>query len=587
MALDKRKFLITGVSTVDPFTAVQYIVKDKSKENQIVKNINKQTSTNLYLDGSMLNILRKYLTENQFFTDIYIYLTEEMNLLKDRYTEAIKHLYKDKTVNIKFYPNDFCKESDCKLKLRREDVHKFSSYYKEIYDMYSDIKQNSSEIRPEIVLNISSGTPAFKADMMLMAVTNNLIIEQTANITTDNTEKLRNYAEKINDDKYIIIKEEMLKLKDENLFIDIVSDSRSIRFNDKSIDYLNMLNKLDIVEEYIDSRTQTENINQTKKVLLLESIEDSILKKDYAGIYYSILENAKYLSKNREKLIEISKNLYFRYIGNNEDDYNKTNIEKLKEYYPIFNINFEKNLDNNFQKQLKLNYIIEKFNMMKVKSKREEINDWLLISTPLLEAISKNIASKYSGIDFDKILIENEKREIVISSNRCKELYGNKISPNIRKAVEESNNNFLNEYFYKNILFAIKKDMPFRNREEIEKILDRIYIIDIARADRVDAAHSIKNVNKENFENDYSNRIKEHRRYQNRLKFIINNMNYTNIDTNSKNIYLVENQFKELIKLLLPINFDKNIFEESLCKYETLESQIVEQIEDEIYKEEF
>ena len=95
MALDKRKFLITGVSTVDPFTAVQYIVKDKSKENQIVKNINKQTSTNLYLDGSMLNILRKYLTENQFFTDIYIYLTEEMNLLKDRYTEAIKHLYKD------------------------------------------------------------------------------------------------------------------------------------------------------------------------------------------------------------------------------------------------------------------------------------------------------------------------------------------------------------------------------------------------------------------------------------------------------------------------------------------------------------
>ena len=151
--------LITGVGNVDPFTKVVYNVGNSFYESGV------------YLDGSMLNILRKYINSDNYIKDIYIYLTRDMNDLKDVYIKAIKHLYKEKSVNITFYPNDFY--DDYVSRFRDKDVHKFSSYYKEINDIYSNIKGDNIEV----IVNISSGTPDFKNNMMLMAVTNNLVIE--------------------------------------------------------------------------------------------------------------------------------------------------------------------------------------------------------------------------------------------------------------------------------------------------------------------------------------------------------------------------------------------------------------------------
>lgn len=151
--------LITGVGNVDPFTKVVYNVGNSFYESGV------------YLDGSMLNILRKYINSDNYIKDIYIYLTRDMNDLKDVYIKAIKHLYKEKSVSITFYPNDFY--DDYVSRFRDKDVHKFSSYYKEINDIYSNIKGDNIEV----IVNISSGTPDFKTDMMLMAVTNNLVIE--------------------------------------------------------------------------------------------------------------------------------------------------------------------------------------------------------------------------------------------------------------------------------------------------------------------------------------------------------------------------------------------------------------------------
>ena len=60
------RYFMTGASDVDPFTVVQYIVK--SEKNDILKD---PISDKLYLDGSMLGIIRKYLREkykyNKYF----------------------------------------------------------------------------------------------------------------------------------------------------------------------------------------------------------------------------------------------------------------------------------------------------------------------------------------------------------------------------------------------------------------------------------------------------------------------------------------------------------------------------------------
>ena len=180
-----KRYLITGVSGVDPYTNIylipQIITPKSTFSNISDSNIpRKIKSDKIFIDGSMLNILRKYIKEGKPITDIYIYLTEEMKSKKQLYEIAIKRLYENYSLNdfkIVFYPNDFY--SDYENRLRADDVQKFASYYKEIFEIYSEIVKKGNT--NEIILNISSGTPAFKADMMIMAVTNNLKIEQTAN----------------------------------------------------------------------------------------------------------------------------------------------------------------------------------------------------------------------------------------------------------------------------------------------------------------------------------------------------------------------------------------------------------------------
>ena len=59
---------------------------------------------------------------------------------------------------------------------------------------------------------------------------------------------------------------------------------------------------------------KNKSIDEIKKIMLLESIEDSIEKKDYCGIYYNLKANEQYLKNNKQELLEIAGNLYYRYI---------------------------------------------------------------------------------------------------------------------------------------------------------------------------------------------------------------------------------------------------------------------------------
>lgn len=589
-----KRYLITGVSGVDPYTNIylvpqiitEKIIDDGSKIEIKYKN-NKDTKIpqevkldEIFIDGSMLNILRKYIKNGNPITDIYIYLTQEMKKRTQIYETSIKNLYESNGINnfnIVFYPNDFYK--DCEDRFRADDVQKFASYYKEIYEIYSKIiKQGNSD---EIILNISSGTPAFKADMMIMAVTNNLKIEQTAN--SIESKDLKNYVmqkEKVlYDDIKQKLEEAKLNYKDAKTKIQI--ESRQIK--DFQIDKINnQLDFLNETENALTTRSTKENIDEIKKIILLESIEDSIRKKDYCGIYYNLISNEQYLKNNKQKLLEIAGNLYYRYIGNDEEakksilNNDQNNIEN---YYPIYKANSIKNCADEVREEI--NAIIEKSNVMKIKSQREEINDWLLISTPLIEAISSLIVTQKTKFNFENIISKSNNKS-TISLNLFNEKAPKEIKEKYANIVKESDNNFLNAFFYKNIIFQmLKTEDKQEEKKHINKILDYIYIVDLARTARVSAAHSIQNISKNEFERLYKDKLLKHSRY-----FSLKNItqNYINNQAN-QSIKCVENAVKELIVDLLPDNNEETIkyFEESINIYNTLEQAILKLLKDEIY----
>lgn len=573
-----KRYLITGVSGVDPYTNIylipQIITPKSTFSNISDSNIpRKIKSDKIFIDGSMLNILRKYIKEGKPITDIYIYLTEEMKSKKQLYEIAIKRLYENYSLNdfkIVFYPNDFY--SDYENRLRADDVQKFASYYKEIFEIYSEIVKKGNT--NEIILNISSGTPAFKADMMIMAVTNNLKIEQTANyIESQDMEGLVKEKEKTLYN-YLLEKLEVAKAnykEDVKLNIKIVSE-KIIKFQEDKLDEeIKFLNE---TEDFLNSRTTNESIDEIKKIMLLESIEDSILKKDYCGIYYNLKSNEQYLKTNKEELLEIAGNLYYRYIGNDEKA-KKSIQNNIENYYPIYKANSIKNCNQEIKDEI--NAIIEKSNIMKIKSQREEINDWLLISTPLIEAISSLIVTQKTKFDFESIINNS-----TISLNLFNAKASNEIKERLKQVIKESDNNFLNAYFFKNIIFQLLNTAKSQEeKDELNKILDYIYIVDLARSQRVSAAHSIKNISKNNFEKSYKNKLSKHSRYF-RLKDIT--QNYINTVAN-QSIKCVENAIKELILYILPDNNEDTIkyFEESINIYNTLEQAILKLLKDEIY----
>ena len=82
-----KNILITGVSDTDPYTNISFEVLDEN--NKKIREIN---SNKAFIDGAMLNILRKNIKENEPINKIYIYLTKDMEVKKDIYIKAIKIL---------------------------------------------------------------------------------------------------------------------------------------------------------------------------------------------------------------------------------------------------------------------------------------------------------------------------------------------------------------------------------------------------------------------------------------------------------------------------------------------------------------
>lgn len=109
-----------------------------------------------FRDGAMLHILRVYKPDI-----VYIYLSKEMCVYQDkdnRYLYCIERL--EKLLNHKFQVHE----------LKRPElinVHEYDYFYKDFNDIISDIK--SKHQYSTLYLNVSSGTPAMKSALQMMA----------------------------------------------------------------------------------------------------------------------------------------------------------------------------------------------------------------------------------------------------------------------------------------------------------------------------------------------------------------------------------------------------------------------------------
>lgn len=614
----KKKYLITGVSGADPYTNIILVPSIKTegfddKGSKCIKILTNRDDSDIpqevkssvaFADGPMLNILRKYIKNGSPITDIYIYLTGQMSPNKDLYQKAIESLYYDIDITpvIVFYPNDFYKDSDneSQNRLRYNDVHNFASYYKEIYEIYSHIlDEQTDKKKPKIILNISSGTPAFESDMTIMSVTNNLIVEQTSKYTenVESAQYIREndvvYQEMVTTLNHLL--QQRYQTGDASFSINLVSQLIT-KFNMENVELeLEYLNRM---EKVLNTRSKKESIKEIKKIMLLESVKDSIDKKDYCGIYYSISDNSEYfyddnkqLSSEQKELLEISQNLYFRYIGNDakalgnksKDKKTESEEEKLKKYYPIYNIPKGSNCSSTFLKDF--NSLIEKANIMKIKSQREEINDWLLISTALLEAIEQEIVMKILNYNLDNLLVgrkdsHGKKIKSVISLEKLNQA-PSMIKDKYYNVLEKSVGNFLNSYVYKNILertIQISQD-DLEKKKQLKNIICDIDIVDLARSLRVTAAHSIENVSKEEFESLYRENIMKDNVLRNATASYFS-------DGKNKSISCVEDAIKRLLKVLLPDTNDETVdyFEKSTKIYTSLEKRLLEILMNDIYQ---
>lgn len=134
----KRTILFTPVGGTDPI----------SKDN--------------YYDGSMLHICRHYRPDV-----VYLYMSSEIyaheqNANDKRYTRTLTKL------------GDFCNyKFDVEIidKQNLKEVHEFDFFYKDFRDELLKIRESMTD-EDELIINISSGTPAMKSGLLVLATLN-------------------------------------------------------------------------------------------------------------------------------------------------------------------------------------------------------------------------------------------------------------------------------------------------------------------------------------------------------------------------------------------------------------------------------
>ena len=400
-------------------------------------------------DGAMIHIVRYYKPKK-----IYLYYSKEKwkeENINNRCKRAIKFLEKD--AEIEEFPKN---ESELIV-----DVHKYDMFYAPFMKIMNKIKKENPD--SIILLNMSSGTPAMKTTMSLISI---LFSDVNVKLIQVATPK---------------------KSTNVNVKHDIVS-------KDEDVEYI-MENLIDSLKDEEDlNRCTEESLEQTRKMITYDNIVKMFEKYDFCGVYNILEERKEFYNSN---IINYAKHLYYRYIG---DIRKATEIArelgKEDELFPI--------------KDEKTKWIIEKYNILDVKLKRKEYQDYLVGVGSLIEEIEKKLL-ELKGVEVSKftyVAKNNSKAERKKDNNIELEKL-NKYYPDIFNVL-----NLKKDRLYKLNWIILEQilDYKYDENDKKDKIQEKIDNIGAIREDRNTAAHTIK-INSFNV-NEY---VKAHKD----LKFLI------------------------------------------------------------------
>lgn len=388
-------------------------------------------------DGAMIHIVRYYNPQK-----VYLYYSEEKmkdENINNRCKRAIYYL--NDSVEIEEYPKT-------KKELIR-DVHKYDAFYAQFINIINKIKNDNPQ--STILLNMSSGTPAMKTTMALINI---LIGDINTKLIQVSTPQKKTNAK---------VKHNMPSL-------------------DENVEYImeNLIDNL-IDEDGNLNRCTEEKLEQTMKIIIYENIIKMFNKYDFCGIY-NVLQERKDLFS--ETVIKHAEHLYYRYIGESEK---AIKIAKLlneeDQYYPI--------------KDEKTKWIIEKYNMLDVKLKRKEYQEYLIGVGALIEEIEKRYLENM-GIEISKFtyVAKNNTNRELRKDNDIDLILLQKYYPNIFNRLKNQKIGKLNWVILGEMLKCC-----WTKDDELNKIPEKFECINEIRADRNMATHTIrlKEYNEENY----------------------------------------------------------------------------------------
>ena len=299
---EKKYILFSPVGTHDPIGVSE---KDGIKEVS---------------EGSMLHIIRHYKPEI-----VYLYITKELNKNDNRYKIAIE----------KFYPE--CKKVE-EIYSKVDNVNSYDAFIDEFKSCIKQINDADNKNREyDILLNISSGTPQMKSDLVLEVITNNIYLTP----------------------------------------IQVSTPERASNFKDKfSFD---LLDKIDINKEENDVRCTVPEVLSFRRAKLQSQIESLVESYEYSSAL-TLIDNDK-----RSKPL----------FSNDLIKYLEHGALRMKLQYDKANKKIkldEKNYNNECIE------FIEYYYVMKIKQSKSELSDFILRISPFLTEIlfyflRKNVAA--------------------------------------------------------------------------------------------------------------------------------------------------------------------------------------------------
>lgn len=427
-----------------------------------------------YHDGALLHILRNY----KSISDVYLYFTEEMWKIhedkeKNFFREVISNFCssKKRIINVEY------------INMGIDNPHNFNHFYDFFKDEMRKILNNIDE-ETEIIINISSGTPAMKSNLLLIGTEFSPRNVKCVQVT--HPDKLADKAKGCVNEKYDFI-EQCVKNKDEKdntkRCEEIISES-FFKFQIKNIvdsglkmydynflnaiinqnqypystialiEYLKKRNNLDDIKisdikylekkwNYIDFRIQEKTIEYfliLKNIQQAGKISEFLLRMNplILDLMVKFLEK-KNLFNIKDILIEINginrldKN---KFIEENSACYNYVRsmlgVELKDTVLSIRVANFILDFFNKDTKDSKIKEIKEDF------KKLEDINKLRDILAHTLESFDDSIIEKKFNVNSEKIV---EKIEKII-----KYIYGSKISSNIYSFYDDANKCLLDNF---------------------------------------------------------------------------------------------------------------------------------------------